>query len=56
MTTNMSDVTFYFIRHGYSCSNLHKKTNKKVLGNTGDSHLTNWGIISSIFAGMYLHP
>ena len=55
MTTNMSDVTFYFIRHGYSCSNLNKKTNKKVLGNTGDSHLTNWGIISSIFAGMYLN-
>jgi broad specificity phosphatase PhoE len=51
----MSDITFHFIRHGYSCSNLNKKSNQKVLGKTGDSHLTNWGIISSIFAGMYLN-
>ena len=63
----MSDITFYFIRHGYSCSNLNKKSNTKILEKkvnshlygdiniVGDSHLTNWGIISSIFAGMYLN-
>jgi hypothetical protein len=50
----MSDVTFYFIRHGYSCSNLNRKKTNKMTWLAGDSHLTNWGIISSIFAGEYL--
>jgi len=50
----MSDITFYFIRHGYSCSNLNKKRKNKINLSDADSHLTNWGIISSIFAGEYL--
>lgn len=51
----MSNVTFYFIRHGYSCSNLNKKRKTKMTEEKGDSHLTNWGILSSIFTGIYLN-
>ena len=54
--------TFYFIRHGFSCTNLLKKKPGKfilsyipILGlyddeNT-DPHLTNWGIAGSIRSG-----
>lgn len=48
MTTN-----FYFIRHGFSCANLKKHKGKlfdqKVFK---DPHLTNWGIIASVLAGL----
>ena len=50
----MSDITFYFVRHGYSCSNLNRKRINKMDEKSGDGHLTNWGILSSIYAGSYL--
>ena len=49
-----NDITFYFIRHGYSCSNLNKKRINKIDKLKDDSHLTNWGILSSIYSGLYL--
>lgn len=58
----MTDVNIYFIRHGFSCSNLLEYTEKlKFLSKTiikdkkyKDPHLTNWGIFSSILVGKYL--
>ena len=52
----------YFVRHGYSCSNLLEHSEKiKFLSETilsdkkyKDPHLTNWGIFSSILAGKFL--
>tara|TARA_B100001123_G_scaffold445299_1_gene596461 strand:+ start:832 stop:1743 length:912 start_codon:yes stop_codon:yes gene_type:complete len=51
----MVEVTFYIIRHGFSCSNL-KKHKKRVFEQklSKDPHLTNWGIIGSILAGIEL--
>lgn len=45
----MTQYTFYFFSNAYSCSNLMKS--KGYLYSVKDQHITNWGIISSIFAG-----
>ena len=49
------ESNFYFIRHGYSCANL-KKDKKRIFDQKffQDPHLTNWGIIGSIIAGLEL--
>lgn len=49
------ETNFYFVRHGYSCANL-KKYKKKTFEQKffQDPHLTNWGIIGSILAGLEL--
>jgi broad specificity phosphatase PhoE len=51
-------TTFYFFRHGYSCSNYLKDKSLITYGlinkNNKDPHLTDWGILSSILAGKYL--
>ena len=51
----MVKVNFYFIRHGYSCSNL-KKQKKRVFEQKqiNDPHLTNWGLIGSLITGIIL--
>lgn len=54
-----SNITFYFVRHGYSCHNL---TTEKMgvdfrrffRGKHTDPHLSNWGILASILSGINL--
>ena len=54
------EVTFYFFRHGLSCTNLLHKINLiKYIKNIYDKkyrdpHIVNWGIIGSILSGKYI--
>ena len=57
----MTKIDFYFIRHGYSCANIlkHESLRKYILYYKSkylkDPHLTVWGIISSVIAGIIIN-